>query len=346
MNQGMVCCTLKEISERIGGFVSRDPDLRISGISEPRRAKPGDLVYVDQVKKMKEAEDSLGSALLVPIFEGECAKPFISVKNPKLAFAKLLQFFYPSLSPDPEIHPTAVIDSGAVVSEKSYIGAHVFIGKNAVIEDHVVLSPFTYVGEEVQIGENSFIHPHVSLLKRVKIGRNCIIHPGAVIGGEGFGYVPDEKGDPFHIPQIGTVVLEDEVEIGSNTTIDRAALGETRIGKRTKIDNLVQIAHNCQIGENCLIAAMVGISGSVKIGKGTVIGGQAGFRDHLNIGENCVIAAGAEVWGDLKPNSFVSGAPARDHKEHLKIQAFLRKLPEIVKDLRDLKKRRGSPPPL
>ncbi len=294
---------------------------------------------MDQAKKIQDAEKSSVGVILCSEFKGEYRKSYLIVKNAKLAFAKLLALFHPAALFKPGIHPTAVIGSSAVISSKAMIGYHVVIEKNAVVGDNVVLSPFVYIGEDVQIGDGSFIHPHVSLLTGVKIGKNCIIHPGAVIGGEGFGYVSDENGHPLHIPQVGTVVLEDDVEVGANSTIDRATLGETRIGKGTKIDNLVQIGHNCEIGENCLIAAMVGFSGSVRIGKGTMIGGQAGFRDHIEIGENCIIAGGAEVWGNVKANSFVSGAPARPHSLHLKILASLEKLPEILKKSQDLRKK-------
>jgi UDP-3-O-[3-hydroxymyristoyl] glucosamine N-acyltransferase len=318
--------TLLELAQKVGGKVLGPSNIEIEGILPPENATFGFLAYIENPKKLHEGEKSKASALLVPEVVQNCVKPAIAVKNPKLALAFLLCLFHPQPTWQEGIDPKAFVHPEAMVGKGTFIGAYAVVEKSANIGENVFIAPTVFVGERAFIGDNCKIYAGAKILKEVRIGRNCMIYEGAVIGSEGFGYAVDESGKPVHIPQIGTVVLEDDVEIGANTTIDRATFGETRIGRGTKIDNLVQIAHNCTIGENCMIAAMTGIAGSVVIGKNTIIGGHAGIKDHVTIGENSIIAAKSGVWGSFPPNSIISGEPARPHKERLKILAAMSKL--------------------
>lgn len=334
--------TLGELAGAVNGELLGPPGIAIEKISGIENADPSSIVYVENEKRIGEAEASPAAALLVPLRKRAYSKPVIAAANPKLAFASLLELFYPPAAREPGIAPTAAVHAGAVIGAGASVGAGAVIERGARIGARARVWPLAFVGEDAVIGDDSEIHPGAKIMARVRVGKRCAIHAGAVIGGEGFGFATDESGRHKQVPQVGTVVLGDDVSIGCNTTVDRATLGETIIGNGTKIDNLVHVAHNCRIGENCLIAAMAGIAGSVTIGSGTIIGGMAGFKDHVNVGEKCIIAAGGGLWGDLEPGSFVSGIPARPHKETLKILAALARLPDLIDENRG--KSKGKKP--
>lgn len=327
---------LSALAKELRGELRGSPGILIEKVSSLDDAGPGSIVYVSDPKRIASAEKSKASALLVSSSIANGKKPMVICKNSKLAFARLLTLFH---APPPQkagIHPSAIIDKTAILETGIRIGAGAVIGPRAKIGKNVKIGSLAFIDEEVKIGDDSEIHAQAAVLRRVEVGKRCVLLEGCVIGSEGFGYATDESGKHIHIPQIGTVILEDEVEIGANSTVDRATLGVTRIGKGTKIDNLVQVAHNCVIGENCFIVAGVGIAGSAVIGAGTMIGGHSGIRDHARIGAKSIVAAATNVWGNLKPGAFVSGTPARPHKEQVKMYALMRKLPELVKRLEAL----------
>jgi UDP-3-O-[3-hydroxymyristoyl] glucosamine N-acyltransferase len=326
--------TLREVARHLEGKLKGDPHIVLHRISPLEKAREGDLAFVEEEKLLPLAEKSGASALILK--EGwETNKNAIYVANPRLALVKALELFSHRRKPSPGIHPTAIIEEGVKLGEDISIGAYCYIGANTTIGDRAIIYPLSYIGENCQVGSNVVIYPRVTIYDHIEIGDNCIIHSGAVIGADGFGYVKVEDRH-LKIPHIGKVVIEDDVEIGANTTIDRATMGETRVGRGTKIDNLVQIAHNVEIGENSIIVAQVGISGSVKIGKNVTLAGQAGIADHIEIGDNSTIAAQAGVIGDVPPKSVYSGYPARPHTQQMRVLALLQRLPQIMEKLKEI----------
>lgn len=299
---------LSELATLVSGRIEGRPDIEITGVSTISEARAGDLVFVLEEKFLEAAKKSKAAALVIK--EGKkIDQAAIRVDNPRLAMAHLLPLFSKRIVPKPEIHPSAVIAPGAKIGGKVYIG------------------PFVYIGENSSVGDNSIIHPNVTIYDNVIIGKNVILHSGVVLGVDGYGFIPTED-LPIKIPQIGRVVIEDEVEIYSNVCIARGALGETKIGRGTKIDNLTHIAHNCIIGESCLITGQVGFAGSVTLGKRVMVAGQVGFNGHITVGDNCVVLGKAGATKDIPQNSTVSGFPAQDHKKEMREQARLRKLLE------------------
>lgn len=298
---------LKKLAELASGTVAGDADIEIKGVSTIEEAGAGDLVFALEDKFLAPALASRASAVVAPASLKVSGKPAILVKNTRLAMVKILSHFAPKPKVKPGIHKAAVVAGSAKIGKR------------------VTIYPFVYIGEGVEIGDDSVIHPHVTILDRVKIGKRVVIHSGARIGTDGYGFVWNE-GRYEKNPQIGTVIIEDDVEIYANTCVARGTLGTTRIGAGTKIDNLTHIAHNCDIGKHCAITALVGFAGSVTFKDHVSVGGMAGFNGHITVGENTVVMAKAGVTKDIPPNSVVSGFPAIDHKKDLEIQAALRKL--------------------
>jgi UDP-3-O-[3-hydroxymyristoyl] glucosamine N-acyltransferase len=307
---------LKQLAELVAGELVGNGDLDIKTIaSSDELAGTGDLLFVLEDKFLAPALSSSAAALVVPAAAQVTGKAAILVKNPRLAMAKLLPHFAPKIKKTTEPHRSAVVAKSAKIGQRVAIGA------------------FVYVGEEVEIGDDTVIHPQVTLYDRIKIGRRCIIHSGARIGVDGYGFVWDND-QWVKIPQIGTVVIEDDCEIYANVCVARGTLGATRIGAGTKIDNLTHVAHNCEFGKNCAITALVGFAGSVTFGDHVSVGGMAGFNGHITVGDNTVVMAKAGVTKDIPANSVISGYPAISHREDLEQQAALRKLPEIMKKLK------------
>lgn len=292
----------------VEGEVRGDPQIKINGVSTIESARPGDLVFVLEKNNLPAALKSQASAVVVPKNFDHGKKSAILVKNPRLALARILKEFSPPLfKVEPGIHPTAVVDKSAKIGRDVSIGA------------------LSYIGPQVEIGEGSVIHPQVTLYPGVKLGKRVIIHSGTRIGLDGFGFTP--SGNKHEkIPQIGSVTIGDDVEIYANVTVARGTIGDTVIGRGTKIDCLTHVAHNCVIGEDCAITALVGFAGSVTLGDHVTVGGQAGFNGHITVGENTVVMAKSGVTKDIPANSVVSGFPAIDHKKDLEQQAALRKL--------------------
>jgi UDP-3-O-[3-hydroxymyristoyl] glucosamine N-acyltransferase len=328
--------TLRELAGIIGGDLSGDGSVLIRGVAGIKEARPGDITFLASPRYGKFLTTTEASAVIARPGTDRPGKPLILTDNPYLTFVKAVEFFVPSKNNYPRtIHPAAVIGSKASIGVGVHIGACAVVEDGVRIGDGTVILAGSYIGRDTEIGEGCLIYPNVTVREEIKIGNRVIVHSGAVIGSDGFGFAKD--GDVYRkIPQIGGVVIHDDVEVGANVTIDRAATGTTVVGKGTKIDNLVQIAHNVVIGENCILVAQVGIGGSTEVGRGVSMAGQAGVVGHVTIGDGAVVAAQAGVINSVPPQTMVSGYPAREHGQAKKIYASLQKLPELLKRIADL----------
>ncbi|HOW35615.1 MAG TPA: UDP-3-O-(3-hydroxymyristoyl)glucosamine N-acyltransferase [Candidatus Omnitrophota bacterium] len=335
--------TLTEIANIVDGEVLGDGNVVITGLCGIKEAKNGDLSFVANPKYFILIEKTLASALLVPRDFTAIAKPVIRVDDPSVAFVKIAALFLEDnlLEHFKGIHPTAIIAPDAQMGKNVSVGPFAVIESKAQIGNNTIIYSGCYVGRKATIGKDCLIYPNVSMRERIQIGDRVIVHSGAVIGSDGFGFV-NVKGVHQKIPQIGTVVIEDDVEIGANVTIDRARFDRTIIGRGTKIDNLVHIAHNVTIGEHCIIVAQAGISGSVAIEKNAVLAGQAGIAGHLTIGEGAIVAAQAGVTKSVPAFTMVSGYPAKPHDTAKKVNACVQRLPEYIKTINDLEKKLKS----
>jgi UDP-3-O-[3-hydroxymyristoyl] glucosamine N-acyltransferase len=332
---------LREIAGIIGGRIVGNPEIEITGASGISEAEPGEITFFSGKKRALVLSKIKASAVIVKEEIKDLAPAnILIVDNPYLAFAKVLEIFYKKPYKPCGISSRAVI--GENVSFGSDVSVHplAYVGDNAQIGSRVSIYPGVYIGEGVTINDDSVIYPNVSIIEGTRIGRSVRIHSGTVIGSDGFGYVP-HKGTYYKMPQVGGVIIEDEVEIGANVTIDRATTAKTIIGLGTKIDNGVHIAHNVKIGRHCIIIAKVGISGSVEIGDGVIIGGQAGVIEHIKIGNGAVISAKTGVTEDIPDEQVTSGYPSMPHKEWLRAQSSLRRLPDYIKRIHELEKKRG-----
>ena len=330
--------TVTELAEYLGGIVRGDGETVISGLGTLETAGPGTLTFLANPRyAAKVAETAAGAVLMAPGGE-RYGRTAIEVANPYLGFAKLLTMFYTAPHEALGVLPSANIDESATVGEGCSIYPGACVGRNVVVGNRSVVYAGAVLYDNVIIGDDCIIHANAVVRERCRIGSRCIIQPGAVIGSDGFGYAPDGN-DHYRIPQIGIVILEDDVEIGANSCIDRAAVEVTRIGRGTKLDNLVQIAHNCQIGENCMIVSQVGISGSTKIGNHVTLAGQVGVAGHLTIGDNVLVGAQSGVPSSLPANAAYSGTPTMPHKEWLKSAMVVPRLPELKKTVSALGKR-------
>ncbi len=329
---------LKEIAQIIGGKVIGDPNIKIKGISGIKEAQEGDITFVANPKYLPLIYQTKASAIIVSGEIKESPKPVIKCENPSLAFAKVVSLIAPPVKRPEGISELTFIDKEAEISEDVDIGPFTIIEAGAKIGRGTVIYGNCYIGHETEIGEDCLIYANVSIRERIRIGDRVIIHSGAVIGSDGFGFAT-VRGVQHKIPQIGTVVIEDDVEIGANVTIDRARFDKTIIGKGTKIDNLVQIAHNVIIGENCIIVAQSGISGSTILEDNVIVAGQAGIVGHIKIGKNSIIMAKSGVSKSVPPNTKVFGYPAKEANHAKRVNACVQKLPEVVKEIRELRER-------
>ncbi len=328
--------TTEKIAAFLGGEIVGSRDLTISGLAKIEDAKPGEITFLANPKYEKFAAETRASAIIVNQEFKAGDMTVIKVKDPYLAFMTLAKEWADRDSHvDPGIHSTAIIAPDATLEENVRIGPYVVIGKNSHIGANSILHAGVVIGDHVSVGHDCLIYPRVSIREYCRIGNRVILQNGAVIGSDGFGYAFHE-GQYHKIPQTGIVTIEDDVEIGANTTIDRAALGETRIAQGCKIDNLVQIAHNVQVDSHTAIAAQVGISGSTRVGKYVRIGGQAGFVGHIKIGDKAIVGAQAGVTKEVPENVFYSGYPARENMKAKREEASLGRLPELLKSFRRL----------
>lgn len=332
--------TAKQIAEVINGEVVGDENVAVSVFSKIEEGKPGSLTFLSNPKYTNYIYSTEASIVLVSnkfVPEHEVKATMIKVENPYDCLARLMMMYESSKPKKKEIDPLAFVAHSAKVGEDVYIGAFAYIGENAVIGDDTKIYPHAYVGDNVKIGENATLYQHVSVYAECRVGNNCILHSGCVIGADGFGFAPTENGYE-KIPQIGNVVLEDDVEIGANTCIDRATMGSTIVHKGAKIDNLVQIAHNDEIGSNTVIAAQTGVAGSTKIGEWCMFGGQVGVAGHITVGNKVNVGAQTGVNSHVEGNQTIMGYPAMSYRDFMKTSVLQRKLPDMMKRIDALEK--------
>lgn len=319
---------LSELTLLVDGELRGNPDYEIVGLSSPQKPKERTVVFC---QSKKEAEGLRDLNLAIVCDQEVDVQNLVIVKDVKLALARFLEHFYPERHPS-GISEKAHIEEGVHIGRDVYIGPFVYVGKGAVLEDGVKVYPFCYIGEGVRIGKNSVLFSGVVVYPYCYIGEGVRLHAGSVIGSDGFGYHISPHGI-VKLPHIGKVVIEDGVEIGANTCIDRALIDETRIGKNTKVDNLVQIGHNCTIGEANIIVSQVGISGSVKTGKGVILAGQVGVSDHVEIGDGAVVSAKSGVSKSLEGGKVYGGViPAMEWSKWKRLYAYILRLPELFKE--------------
>lgn len=329
--------TLAEIAALVNGMVVGAADKEITGITNIDDAGSGDITFAVH-PHLEKAAKCAAAAVIIPDSIDEFPKPAIRVTNPRMAFTTLLALFTPKPVIELGVHPTAIIGKNVKLGTAVAIMAHTVIEDNALIGNNTVIYPHTYIGREVTIGDDTLIHPNVTIRENCQLGNRVIVQSGAVIGSDGFGFVT-VGGRHQKVPQVGNVIIEDDVEIGANTCLDRATTGSTVVGQGTKIDNLVHLAHNVVVGQNCFFVAQTGIAGSTKIGNNVTFAGQAGSAGHITIGDNCVFAARTAPINDIPDNSFCAGFPARPHREWLRSEAAVSRLPDLVKKIRELEKR-------
>ena len=330
--------TLSDIASFLSGELVGDAQVMIENIRGIDEAGEGDLTFIANPKYLKNLETTNASAILVPPGTKLEKRNLIIVDDPYVAFGKVLDLFYPEDHTPPGTHGDTFIEDGAIVSKDAKIFPGVYIGREAKIEGGVILYPGVTIGRHVFIGEDSILYPNVTVYRRCIIGKRVILHAGVVVGGDGFGFARPGQ-DNIKIPQVGIVQIDDDVEVGANTTIDRGNPGKTWIQRGVKIDNLVQVAHNVVIGEYSVIVSQVGISGSTKLGKSVILGGQAGLVGHLTIGDYVMVGAQSGVHDDVPPRQVVSGSPHLPHRQWLRVEACVAQLPEMRKTVASLLKR-------
>ena len=336
--------TVAEIAAKLGGSVAGEGALRLAGFSPAATAKAGDLTFAENDAYFAQAEQSAATAILVDGDRHSDRKTLIRVPYARLAFAQVLPLFFPEPAYAIGIHPLAVVDATARIDATATVGPHCVVGANCVIGPRCVLVGNNHVGPDCRLAEDVQLFPQVTLYPRTEIGKRVRIHAGTVIGSDGYGYVLDAR---IHrkVPQVGNVIIGDDVEIGANVTIDRGALGPTVIGRGTKIDNLVQLGHNVVIGEHCLLIAQVGVAGSTQLGNYVTVAGQAGIAGHRTIGDGATVTAQSGVMHDIPPGAKWFGSPALPDRQMKRQLLALAQLPELIRRTRALEQRLGSQPP-
>jgi len=336
---------LSELAELTSATIENgSPDLEITSAAGLDIAASGNVTFLANPKYTSQIETTKASAIFLnegaKISRGDLA--VLRAKDAYLAYTRALRTFFPVSPVVPGVHPSAVIDPTANVSEGAEIGANVVVGKNSVVENGVKIYPNATIYDNVRIGEGSIIHSGVSVRENCEVGRNCIVQNNSTIGSDGFGYAKDEEKRWLKIPQVGRVVLEDDVEIGANTAIDCASVGESRIKRGTKIDNLVQIGHSCTVDEDALICAQTGLAGTSVIGKRVILAGQVGIAGHLKVGDDAVLTAKSATSHDVEPGKVISGIPGFDNREWLRSTAAFQRLGDFTRRVRELEKKVAS----
>jgi len=333
---------LSELAKRLGVAFEGEGNTEISGCAPIEEATAGDFTFVANPRYARLVKETrAGAVLLVPGADAH-GRNVLRVANPQAAFARALAWFDTRTRPAPGIHPTAVVAESAVVGAGSHVGAYAVIGEGTTIAEGAIIHPHVTVYPRARIGKRFVAHAGSVVRENVVIGDDVTLQPGAVVGSDGFGFLPKPGEVPTPVPQIGTVEIADHADVGANTTIDRAAVGRTRIGRGVKLDNLVQVAHGCQIGDGTLLAAQTGLAGSTRLGRDVMAGGQVGFAGHLRIGDGVQIAAQSGVPGDVPARTVVAGTPAIEIGLWRRCMAVLRRLPEILSRLRALEERIGA----
>lgn len=327
-----------------GRLVSGDPARTATGVAPPDQAGPGDITLVASPSYERMLQGRVVAAVVVGPGRALPGYACIEAADPRRAFDRLVAYFAPPpWLPDEGVHPTAVVGEGTRLGAGVRVGARVVLGRRVVLGDRCVVYPGVVVGDDVEIGEETTIHANAVIRERVRVGRRVVIHAGAVIGSEGFGFATD-GGVHRRRPQGGTVILEDDVEVGANCAIDRASAGATVVGRGTKIDNLVQLAHNVRLGPGCLVAAQSGIAGSARLGRGVVLAGQVGISDHRSVGDGAVVYARSAVFDDVAAGARVAGTPAITRSQAMRVWALAARLPELFQRVRRLEARLGLEP--
>jgi UDP-3-O-[3-hydroxymyristoyl] glucosamine N-acyltransferase len=313
--------SLQELADLVNGELVGDGSVQITGVAGLEDVKPQEITFAASHRVVERAVNSPATAVIIPANVNEIAKPALRVANPRLAFAQILNRFFPPAMALPGIHPTAV-----------FIGDQVTIGAGSIIHPGVVIE------SGVKIGSNAIIHANVVIRENCVLGDNVQVHAGTVIGADGFGYVTVD-GQHVKIPQVGKVVIESDVEIGANVTIDRATTGVTLVKRGSKVDNQVQIAHNCKLGENNMLCGQGGLAGSARLGDRVTLAGKVGVVGHIELGDDTVVAACSMVISSIPPHSFVSGSPARTHGADMRNQAAIGRLPELLREFKEMQKK-------
>jgi UDP-3-O-[3-hydroxymyristoyl] glucosamine N-acyltransferase len=332
---------LQEIADRVRGRLIGDGKAIISGIAGIQEASEGEITFLAHPGLAKYLKDCKALAIIVgeeSVTSGSGPRNIIVTENPALAYIEVAEMFERPRHEEPGVSERAFVSPDARISPDATICPFVYVGRGTAIERDVTVNPLTHIGENVIVGEGTTIYPNVTIYDGVSIGKRVIIHAGAVLGSDGFGYTWDGT-KHRKIPQLGSLVIEDDVEVGANTTIDRGSLGKTIISRGVKIDNLVQIGHNVSIGENSIIVAQVGIAGSSTLGKNVILAGQAGVRDHVTIGDNVKAGGGTGITKDVAGNSTIMGTPHMPHREWLRIQSYIKRLPDLFRRLGEIEKK-------
>ncbi|PZR59610.1 MAG: UDP-3-O-(3-hydroxymyristoyl)glucosamine N-acyltransferase [Candidatus Meridianibacter frigidus] len=337
--------TLQALAEQTGGRVIGDAATRIERVSATEDAAAGSLTFATDERYLQAALKSRASGVLADeklvVGEREFAIPVLCVPDARVALARVLQNFERAIPRGPFRHASAVVEPSAAIGEDVFIGPLVYVGERATIGARTTLQTGAFVAAAARVGEECVLHQHARVLEDCVLGDRVVLHPGATVGGEGFGWAISE-GLLQKIPQVGNAVLGNDVEVGINSCIDRAQTGSTTVGDGTKIDNLVQIGHNCRIGKHCAFAAQVGMAGTTIIGDYVQVGGQAAFKGHITVGSHVIVAGASHVWGNVEDNAFISGRPARAHKEELRWQVMRRKLPKLFARVDALEGKRST----
>ena len=335
--------TTSQIAEALGGRVDGDPRLELTGFAPAHTARAGDLTFAENPAYFAAAEASAAAAILVGLDLPASQKTLIRVAQPRLAFARVLPIFFPEPALPAGIHRSAVIAPSAAIDPSAHVGPHCVVGERVRIGARSVLLGGNHVGDDCQLGDDVRLFPNAVLYPRTQVGHRVRIHAGAVIGSDGYGYVFDQ-GVHRKIPQVGSVILNDDVEIGANTTIDRGALGATVVGRGTKIDNLVQIAHNVVTGEHCLIISQVGIAGSTRLGNYVTLAGQVGIAGHLKIGSRVTVGAQSGVMNHIPDGEKWLWTPAQPDRQAKRQMLALQQLPDLLRRVAQLEKKLPPPP--
>ena len=324
--------TVHDLAARIGGKVEGDANISLTGIAPIPRAQSTEVTFAENPKHSLAAEGCAAAAVIAPLGAPASRKTLIRVKNPRAAFARALAIFNPARQYPAQVHPTAQRGRNVRLGEGVFVGEYAVLRDNVTVGNHTVIEAHCVIGAGTTLGDHCLLYPNVTIYHDIRIGNRVAIHAGTVVGSDGFGYVQDGA-ERLKIPQIGNVIIEDDVEIGANAAIDRATMDSTIIKRWTKIDNLVQIAHNVTLGQNCIVISQAGVAGSVEIGDNVTLAGQAGIADHLKIGANSVVAAQSGVSEDLPPGSVVFGTPAQPIMQTKRQIIALRKLPELLRKI-------------
>ncbi len=333
----------QQIAMLLGGKIMGDANRKVSDVGPIESAHEGQLSFLCDAKYLPHLSQTGASVVLMTdsiVFEGETNATIIRVENARAAMGQLLALVAKAMNPAKQgIEQPCFVSEGVVVPEDAYIGAFAYIGKNVQLGKGVQIYPHTYIGDNVKIGDNTILYSGVKIYYNCVVGKDCILHAGVVVGSDGFGFEPDAKGVNQKLPQIGNIIIEDDVEIGANTTVDRAMMGSTIIRRNAKLDNLVQVAHNVEIGESTFMCAQVGVAGSTKVGGHCILAGQVGVAGHITIADNCIFGAQSGIANNVKKSGMYQGSPAIDAMNWRRSIVGFKNLPDIMKRLQELEKK-------